>query len=161
GSLPEALRGRTGVAGGSEGVLPLLQREEVAPGAGLPDAGAGVPGQPAGGVSQGKQKRHAALVRIVGGFQGITPVSHGRERSWPMGQQSGSGARGGCTIGAPSAGLSLGGLLASRARLCFTRRGACTARAAREQEQAAGTSGSESVSVRRAGRGVAKERSSF
>ena len=39
-------------------------------------------------------------------------------------------------LGAPSAGLSLGGLLASRARLRFTRRAGCTAMAIAVQEQA-------------------------
>jgi hypothetical protein len=43
--------------------------------------------------------------------------------------------RGRCTNGAPSAGLSLGGLPASRARLRFTRRRGCTASPAGEQGQ--------------------------
>jgi len=40
-------------------------------------------------------------------------------------------------IGAPSAELSLGGLLASRAHLCFSRREGCISTAVTKQEQAA------------------------
>ena len=58
-------------------------------------------------------------------------VRWGRMSPWAM------QPRGHSAIGAPSAELSLGGLLASRAHLRFTRRPGCTATAAGKQEQAA------------------------
>src|ERR1700722_7271201 len=81
----------------------------------------------------------------------------GRRKWTPEGAYKGGG-RCGCTIGAPSTELSLGGLLASRARLRFTRPKACTARSVGEQEQSAWCGSRGGVTVRRAGQGTAKVR---
>jgi hypothetical protein len=51
-------------------------------------------------------------------------------------EETNSGAAGRCTIAAPSAGLSLVGLRARRARLCFTRRQDRTQAGPGRQEQA-------------------------
>src|SRR5262249_20710351 len=65
--------------------------------------------------------------------QGMAPVSE-RGNGPQAGRWLAWGQR--WPFGAPSAGLSLGGLLASRAHLRFTRRGACTATTIGEQGQA-------------------------
>jgi hypothetical protein len=70
-------------------------------------------------ASEKRQKRSAALVKVECVFQGIAPVSE-RGEAVPRAGSPPSGPR--WPFGTPSAGLTLGGLLASRARLRFTRR---------------------------------------
>ena len=69
-------------------------------------------------------------------------------------------AQGQGALGAPSAGLSLGRLLASRARLRLARRGGNNPRQVVEQEQRDGESTKRWL-VRKASQGVAKECSFF
>jgi hypothetical protein len=96
------------------------------------DAKNSFPGLPAHSRrGKGRQKRSAALVEIDCVFQGMNSgVRKGEgaprakspeERGWPF--------------GTPSARLTLGRLLASRACLCFTRRQGCTVKGASEQDQ--------------------------
>jgi hypothetical protein len=59
-------------------------------------------------------------------FRGMTPASESAGIALSKAPRA-LPSRGCGALGAPSAGLSLGGLLASRARLRFTRRGQCTA----------------------------------
>jgi hypothetical protein len=70
-------------------------------------------------ASQERQKRSAALVKVECVFQGIAPMSE-RGEAGPRTGSPHSGPR--WPFGTPSAGLTLNGLLASRARLRFTRR---------------------------------------
>ena len=63
-------------------------------------------------------------------------MRHGSGVRWWAKHPWAQAPRGRRTIGAPSAGLSLGGLRARRAHLCFARRDGCTATRRRTQEQA-------------------------
>ena len=84
-------------------------------------------------TGKGRQKRSAALVEIDCVFQGMNSgVRKGEgapramspeERGWPF--------------GTPSARLTLGRLLASRACRCFAQRQRCTEKGASEQDQLA------------------------
>src|SRR5262249_29146095 len=133
GAVLAAVRDGSGVNGGPEQVLPVLQRGAPPPVAGLPDSTGGVPAQPGSGLRQARQKRSAARMNSSGVCQGMGPVSE-RGNGPQAGRWLAWGQR--WPFGAPSAGLSLGGLLASRAHLRFTRRGACTATTIGEQGQA-------------------------
>jgi hypothetical protein len=88
------------------------------------------------GIARGTkaQKRSAALTKSGGVFKGITPVSERGEEA-PRAAELALGRR--WPFGTPSTGLSLGGLLASRARLRFTRHRGCTQCRAGKQEQTA------------------------
>src|SRR5262249_38736281 len=59
--LPEGLWGGAGAATRAGAVLPVLQRGALPPGVGLPDAGAGLPGQPAAGRLRGVAGRRGAF----------------------------------------------------------------------------------------------------
>src|SRR5262249_45018213 len=93
-----------------------------------------------------------AVVRRRCVFRGMdSGVRWGRKTPW-VARPRGQGA-----IGTPSAGLSLGGLLASRAHRRFTRQAVCTARPIEEQVQAGSTATVGRSLATKAGRGVAKD----
>jgi hypothetical protein len=77
---------------------------------------------------------------------GMAPVSDGEAKRLRIGEPT----RSQDAIGVPSTGLSLGGMLASRARLRFARPEVDTARELAQQDQP-------SVAGREAGESVAKE----
>ncbi len=90
------------------------------------------------------------MVNPCGGVE-VRFLRHGSGIRWERQEPlTGNRPRGSTPIGVPSTGLSLGGLLASRARLRFTRCEGDTASGSSQQEQS-------TMSVKQIGECVAKE----